>query len=447
MNTKKVISFSDLDVNEGLLKALVKLELTIPTEIQSEIFRAATKDKDIVACAETGSGKTIAYLLVILQKIIEQAAPNTATRCLILVPTRELAKQIESVCQSLCQFTQITCLSLIGGLSFKEQKAKIRKNPEMIIATPGRILEHLNNRSVDLSDLEFLVLDEADRMLDMGLREDVLQINTHTAANKQSILLSATLKHKGIGAIAESVLNEALYIEDGKYRQGHNSIKHQIILADSYEHKQQLLVQLLKSEQYQKVLLFTHTRKLAEQLCSYLQYKKLPASFLHGELMQADRQKITRQFRQAKKAILVATDLAARGLDIAGLDLVINLEMARSGDDYLHRVGRTGRAGSSGTAITLVAANDWNLCQSVARYLNIGFETVVLKGLAARFNGKVSRKSKTKPESNKPKSKAKPATRAKQRLRNKKNKGKRRVPGRKSAVSSGDDGQGPLKRK
>tara|TARA_R110000772_G_scaffold63319_5_gene141925 strand:- start:1640 stop:2995 length:1356 start_codon:yes stop_codon:yes gene_type:complete len=438
--------FTSFSLHERLLKALDKLELKTCTPIQAEMLPLALTGRDILASAETGSGKTIAYLLPALQSIINKPAPDTATRCLILAPTRELAEQIESDCKALCAFSLIKCLSLIGGLPFKEQRARIRKNPEIIIATPGRILEHLQKGSIKLGDLEFLILDEADRMLDMGFREDVLEICQACNNEKQTFLLSATLQHTGIEKVAAAILNDPAHIDDGKYRQQGGLIKHRLLLADTQEHKSQLLAKILEADDYVRVLIFTNTRAQAAKLSSYLKYKKFKADCLHGELSQEERQLVMKQFRQGRVVILVATDLAARGLDVKEIDLVINFDMARSGDDYLHRAGRTGRAGETGTAISLVSANDWNLSQSIARYLNIQFEAFVIKGLEAKFKGKIEKSNKKKSLTNK-KSKSKAPPKAKQRLRNKKNIGKRRKSATKDQPLIENDGLSPLKRK
>ncbi|MDG2090531.1 MAG: DEAD/DEAH box helicase [Gammaproteobacteria bacterium] len=445
--TQSNLKFSDLVLNNRLLKALTELELETCTPMQTKVLPVAFQGKDILVSAETGSGKTIAYLLPVLNKITQQDSPNTATRCLILVPTRELAEQIEVHCKTLCKFTQIRCLSLIGGLPFREQKAQIRKNPEILIATPGRILEHVQKGSVELGDLETLILDEADRMLDMGFREDVMEICQACNLDRQTFLLSATLQHTGIEKVAESILNKAVHIEIGDFRKQDNNILQKIVLADSVDHKSQLIAKILQSHEYEKVLIFTNTRDQAKKLDAFLQYKKLTTDYLHGELSQDERQIVMRQFRLGKTNILVATDLAARGLDIKGLDLVINFDMARSGDDHLHRIGRTGRAGESGTAISLINANDWNLSQGIARYLNIEFEVLTVKGLEAKFKGKVETRLKKKHRPKNLKGKNKTAPKAKQRVRNKKNVGKRRKSASIVNPALDNDGLSPLKRK
>jgi len=445
--TEPNLKFSELDLNERLLKALSELQLETCTLVQTKVLPVAFEGSDILVSAETGSGKTFAYLLPVLNKIIQQASPDTATRCLILVPTRELAEQIEAACKALCKFNRIRCLSLIGGLPFKEQRAQVRKNPEILIATPGRILEHVQKGSVELKDLETLILDEADRMLDMGFRDDVLEICQACKKDRQTFLLSATLHHSGIERVAESILNKAVHIEVGDYRKQEKNILQKLLLTDSVDHKNQQITKILQSDQYKKVLIFTNTRVQAMKLNSFLLYKKFKTDYLHGELNQDERQIVMRQFRQGKTNILVATDLAARGLDIKDLDLVINFDMAYSGDDYLHRIGRTGRAGESGTAISLINANDWNLSQSIARYLNFKFEVFTIKGLEAKFKGKVVNRSKKKDHSKSQTDKAKTSPKAKQRLRNKKNIGKRRKASSENNSELSNDGLAPLKRK
>ncbi len=446
------LKFSELDLNNRLTKSLEKLELKTCTPVQTLMLPEAFAGKDVLASAETGSGKTFAYLLPMLQKFLVNPNIDSETRALVLVPTRELAEQVVSDCNELSQFTQIKCLGLIGGQSFKEQKALIRKNPEILVATPGRLLEHLEKKSVDFSELEILVLDEADRMLDMGFREDVLKICEACEESRQTFLLSATLQHKGIDKIAKAILNDPVHLDTGAYRKQDVRITQQLVLADEVEHKNLLVVKLLENVWYKKVLIFTNTKVQAAKLDSYLQYKKYKSASLHGDLTQDERQVVMSRFRQGHITVLVATDLAARGLDIGGIDLVVNYNMARSGDDYIHRIGRTGRAGESGTAVSLINSNDWNLTQSIARYLNLEFETVVLKGLEAKFKGRVVSRGSKSDKLKKVKSKKKGVPKAKQRHRNKKNIGKRKSSANTRNVNQTEtsiviDGLEPLKKK
>lgn len=467
--------FGDLGLHERLLKGLEQLNLQTPTPVQDTMIPPALAGRDIQASAETGSGKTAAYLLPILHRMLERPAPNSATRALVLLPTRELALQVEKHCRDLSGFTFLHTGLIVGGSSYAEQKALIRKNPEFIIGTPGRLLEHLHKHTLELKNLEFLVLDEADRMLDMGFREEVLQLVQACPQERQSFLLSATLEHTGIGRIAQDVLRDPEIIAIGSHRQQHSQIQQQAILADDPGHKQQLTNWLLAHETYDKALVFTNTREHAEQLTAFLQsqrdrahgddnseWKKRGRSksriaCLHGEMPQDDRKRIMHWFRTGVVKVLVSTDLAARGLDVPGVDLVINFAVARSGDDHVHRCGRTGRAGAQGLALTLVAPQDWNPKESIERYLGLRFELRTVPGLEARFKGpakksageKAAVKKKAAAKQNRHKERTVP--KAQQRHNYKKNIGKRRKPSSKPPETpvSADEAAGlsPLRRK
>jgi len=433
------MNFSELGLHERLLKALDHLNLSRPTPIQDELIPKALLGRDMQASAETGSGKTAAYVLPILHKMLENPQSDTATRVLILLPTRELALQVEKHCRDLASFTLITSGVVVGGTPYGEQKAMIRKNPEILVGTPGRILEHVNKRSIVLDDLEFLVLDEADRMLDMGFRDEVLAIVGACPPKRQVFLLSATLEHEGIGLIAAEVLSEPEIISVGTHRSAHASIQQQVILADDPAHKNQLVNWLLANSEFEKALVFTNTREQTEILCAFLQSqrdkrnagkpeaaKKSKIGYLHGEMSQDDRKRLMHWFRTGVIRVLVSTDLAARGLDVKGVDLVINHSVARSGDDHVHRIGRTGRAGESGLAITLVAPQEWNQFKSIERYLRLEVETRIIAGHESRFKGPAKKATK-RPEKDK-KTRKKTVPKAKQRHTFRKNIGKRRAP-------------------
>jgi len=453
--------FASLGLNERLLKALDKLSLITPTPVQEAMIPVAMLGRDVQVSAETGSGKTAGYLLPILHQMQETPAPKSATRALILLPTRELAHQVNKSCTELASFTMIKSCLIQGGTSYNEQKAEIRKNPEFIIGTPGRILEHVQQKSIDLNDLEFLVLDEADRMLDMGFRDAVMEILRACRKERQTMLLSATLAHKGIGRIANEVLKDPEIIEIGTHRSDHQSIEQQRILADDPAHKNQLCNWLLSNTVFDKALIFTNTRENAQQVCDFLQKQRdrqnsaaaensswgkaarnsMKIGCLHGELDQLERKRIMSLYRSNSIRVLVATDLAARGLDVKGVDLVINYGIARSGDDHVHRIGRTGRAGEKGLAIALVSPNDWNTFCSIERYLSITMTPREIKGLEANFKGQVKKiggKAKgKKPDDDKDKTKKKPKPKAELRHSFKKNVGKRRAPSVKEPVEPG----------
>lgn len=356
--------------------------------------------------------------------------------------------QLDKHCRDLAQFTSITSLSLMGGEGFREQQAKLRKNPEFVIGTPGRLLEHARKKSLLLDDLEFLVLDEADRILDMGFREEVLDVISHCGTNRQTILLSATLDHKGIAGISREIQQTPQSIAIGTHRSAHDNIDQQIILADDPGHKKQLCNWLLANENFLKALVFTNTREHAEDLAVFLVQQGHRAWCLHGEMQQDERKQVMARYRDSKTGVLVATDLAARGLDIPSIELVINFSMARSGDEYVHRIGRTGRAGEKGTAISLIAPQQWNLMESIERYLNLAFTRRQIKELPAKFSGPAAKKKKKTNQKKKQRAgdKAKP----KQRHRDRKNIGKRRKPSaikqEEAAGSTDAAGLAPLQR-
>ncbi|WP_087109864.1 DEAD/DEAH box helicase [Parendozoicomonas haliclonae] len=380
--------FSELDINDRLLKAIDELGFDTPTEVQAKTIPVALTGADMLVSAETGSGKTAAFMLPILDRFHKNKSPKSNTRALVLVPTRELARQVLQQAEVLGKFTFITSGMIVGGEDYKAQIKLLRSNPEILVATPGRLLEHLNKGEVDLSDLEVLVLDEADRMLDMGFKEDVLTIAEACKKDRQTFLFSATLKQKGMRHVIKQVLREPQELLLNTAQDQHGSITQQMILADDPEHKARQVLWLLKNETYTKAIIFTNTREMTNVLNTVLRREQdLRVSSLHGEMIQPDRNRVMMLLREGKVNILVATDVAARGLDIQGVDLVINLDMARNGDDYIHRIGRTGRAGQKGTAISLIGPNEWNLAAAIQRYLQVQFERRAIKGLEGHYKG------------------------------------------------------------
>ena len=392
-----IVQFSELEINERLLKALDALTFVTPTEVQARTIPVALTGADLLVSAETGSGKTAAFALPILNRLQTTKAPKSATRALVLVPTRELARQVLQQTEALGQFTFVSSGMIVGGEDYKQQIKLLRSNPEILVATPGRLLEHMGKGEVDLRDLEVLVLDEADRMLDMGFKEDVLTIAEACKKERQTMLFSATLKQKGMRHVIKQVLREPEELLLTTAQDQHGSITQQIILADDPEHKVREVLWLLKNETYSKAIIFTNTREMTNALNTVLRREQdLRASSLHGEMIQPDRNRVMMLLREGKVNILVATDVAARGLDIQGVDLVINLDMARNGDDYIHRIGRTGRAGQQGTAISLIGPNEWNLMAAIQRYLRVEFERRTIKGLEGSYKGPKKLKSNGK---------------------------------------------------
>ena len=397
--------FANTAFHHRLVAGLEKLEITTATEVQESVIPLALEGKDVLACAETGSGKTLAYLLPIFEKLIAQPSPNTSTRALVLVPTRELARQVFKVAKEFSDLTGLNAGLLTGGEEFKYQAAELRRNPEILVSTTGRLVDHLKRKTADLSDLEFLVLDEADRMLDMGFAEDLSYIVESSSAERQTFMLSATLHHEGIGKVARSMLKNPEHVTTQAIQQQHEFIKQQYILADDNAHKDRLVTWLLANETYDKAIIFLNKRSEVERLHAFLMQHRDGVALLHGELTQDERNMVMEAIRAGRRRVLVATDVAARGLDVDGLDLVINYDLARKGDEYIHRIGRTGRAGKEGLAISLIASHEWNLKSSIERYLQQQMESRIIKELRANYKGPKKLKASGKAASSKKKPK------------------------------------------
>lgn len=390
--------FTELALHDRLLKALAELSFDKPTAVQSAAIPPAIAGEDLYVIAQTGSGKTAAYVLPILHRLMNDDSQPLAPRALILSPTRELAQQIHKDIQALARFTFLKAELVVGGEGFKVQAARLRKNPDIVVATPGRALEQLKASGLDLSCVQTLVIDEADRMLDMGFSEDVLTIASACPEQRQTMLFSATTGSAGLKHIIKQVLREPRWLELDSAREDTPAIRQQVIPVDDNTHREALLKWLLLNEGAGKAIVFTNTRAMADRLGGVLRsVKGLRVHVLHGEKDQKDRKQAIERFKQGGDGVLVATDVAARGLDIRELDLVINFDMPRSGDDYLHRVGRTGRAGAEGVAISLVSAHEWNLMSSIERYLRRHFERRIIKELAGSFRGPKKVKASGKP--------------------------------------------------
>ena len=446
--------FTELALHERLQKALTELGFEKATPVQEQTLPKVMSGGDLMVSAETGSGKTAAFLLPILNHMQNNPAPNSSTRALIMVPTRELAQQILKDCEALAKYTYIKAGMIIGGESFRHQINTFRKNPEIIIATPGRLIEQIENNNHNFRDLEYLVLDEADRMLDMGFGPDVFKIADECRPERQTMLFSATLQTSGVRKVADHVLNEPQKIVLSTVRDKHESITQQIMLADDISHKEKLLIWLLKNETYEKAVVFTNTITQTETFWGKIRVKGLKVGVLNGNMDQKQRKHVMRLLADGNINILIATDVAARGLDLKGVGLVINLDMARNGDDYVHRIGRTGRAGEQGLAVSLIEPNEWNLMTGIERYLRIKFEKRSIKELRGSFKGPKKMKASGKaagPKKKKLSGKGKKDELGKQRHRAKKSVGKRRQSSTESAThtvsSPVDSGFEPPKRK
>jgi ATP-dependent RNA helicase SrmB len=433
---KTTPSFSDLQLDEQLLSAITKLGFEQPTPVQLQSIPLALEYKDLLVSAETGSGKTAAFLLPTLHHLLTLPSRKSGVRALILTPTRELAQQIFKNCQQLTEFTDLKTGLITGGDDFRLQQNMLRRNTEIVIATPGRVLELMDQEIPDFSNLEVLILDEADRMLDMGFSEDVLTIANSCNTQRQTLLFSATLTHFGVIKMADKLLKSHEVVALNTLHDGHRNIEQQIVLADDNDHKLKLLTWLLQNETYDKALIFTNSRIQADALRGPLRGQKLRVGVLHGEMDQKDRNRMMELFREGVVNIMLATDLAARGLDIKGINLVINFDVPRNGINYIHRIGRTGRIDELGLTIALVKHTEWNLMSGIERFLKQKFKQRNIKELEGKYKGPKKLKASGKATGGKKKTEPKKvaAEKVKIRHRDKKNIGKRRVPTAKPSI-------------
>jgi len=448
--------FEQYALHERLLKALEPLNISEPTPVQHEAIPAAISGQDLIVSAETGSGKTAAFLLPTLHRLLEHDAPKSGTRALILTPTRELCRQVVKHCKQLAAFTHLEVNAITGGHDFKYQRAIFRKNPEILVATPGRLKEHIDRGSADFTDLEVLILDEADRMLDMGFMDEVMEIAASCSPERQTLLFSATIDSNMY--VGENLLKDPQTIALATPKQANAKITQQIVLSDDEKHKNKLLLKLLETNDHDKSIIFSNTKTQTNKLTGWLRYMKLDVGVLHGDMDQDARNNEMNRLRRGRVKILVATDVAARGLDVKGIDLVINYDLARSSEDFIHRTGRTGRAGEEGLAISFITHRDWDTMARFERELDIRFEKRIVAGLEGKFKGPKKTKASGKRAGTKKRDeqqKKDEKTKIKVRSRDAKNVGKRRKPSaeqeqaQKSAAEKWGDGfsPAPLKKK
>ena len=431
-------TFLNLSLEAPLLKAINKMGFETPTPVQSKAIPLALEYKDLLVSAETGSGKTAAFLLPTIQNLLSVHTDAIGTRALILAPTRELAQQIFNQCQQLIQFTELRVGIITGGDDFRLQQNMLRRNTEIVIATPGRLLELIEQQTPNFTRLETLILDEADRMLDMGFSEDVLSIANRCNAQRQTLLFSATLTHFGVIKMADKLLTNHEIVALNTLHDGHRNIEQQIIVADDIDHKQKILAWLLLNDKYDKALIFTNSRVQADALRGPLRGQKLRVGVLHGEMDQKDRNRMMELYRSGSVNVMIATDLAARGLDIEGINLVINFDVPRNGINYIHRIGRTGRVDALGVTVMLVKSTEWNLMSGIERFLKQSFKRRTIKELEGHYKGPKKLKSSGKAAGVKKKETKKKDTteKVKVRLRDKKNIGKRRTPATQKTTES-----------
>ncbi len=372
------VTFAELNIAKPILTALDRSGYTHPTPIQEQAIPFALAGRDLLLSAQTGSGKTAAFVIPVLDRLSRATSFDKLTKALILTPTRELAQQVhDSVRTYSKDMRGLFCVPLVGGAPYNGQITALKKGVQVIVATPGRLLDHINAGRVDLSSLEILVLDEADRMLDMGFADDISDILRAAPTDRQTIMCSATWDGP-VGKIAASFTKNPERVSI-KVESAH--IEEKVYYCDDFEHKNKLLDKIVCQQDMEQIIIFAATKRSTEKLAKQLQEAGHKASFLHGDLPQSKRNRIVQDLRNGKVKILVATDVAARGLDIPAISHVINYDLPRQTEDYVHRIGRCGRAGRTGIAISLCSMDDRPQLNAINRYLDRKMEICVIEGL------------------------------------------------------------------
>ena len=430
-----VTTFSELELDDSLLDSLQEKGFTRPTAIQAAAIPPALEGRDVLGSAPTGTGKTAAYLLPALQHLLDFPRKKSGPpRILILTPTRELAMQVAEHARELAKHTHLDIATITGGVAYMNHAEVFSENQDIVVATTGRLLQYIKEENFDCRAVETLILDEADRMLDMGFAQDIETIAGETRWRKQTLLFSATLEGDAIKDFAERLLEDPVEVSATPSTRERKKIHQWYYRADDLEHKTALLAHLLKQDDATRSIVFVRKRERVHELAGWLRDLGISNCYLEGEMVQIKRTEAIKRLTDGRVNVLIATDVAARGIDIPDVSHVFNFDMPRSGDTYLHRIGRTGRAGRKGTAISLVEAHDHLLLGKVGRYIEEQLKPRVIDELrpktrvpSEKLKGKPSKKAQAKREEKK-KEQDKDKPRVKQRHRDKKNIGKRRKP-------------------
>ena len=399
--------FSSLDLAPDLQKAIDACGYRQMTPIQEQAIIPARRGKDILAIAQTGTGKTAAFAIPVLQQLLDKPRKketSTNPRALILTPTRELAEQLADSIANYAQFLPLSVTAVYGGVKMGGQQAKLKAGVDILVATPGRLLEHIAQCNVSLSSIEFVVLDESDRMLDMGFSADVQSLLQLTSPTRQTLLFSATLS-PAVNQLSHKLLKNHLEIRTSKENITADTVEH-VVYPVEEQRKIDLFLELLEEYNWYQVLVFTSTKDQAEQL--RIKLKKHPVATCHGDISQGARRRALADFKSAKIQILIATEVAARGLDIQGLDYVVNFNLPYLAEDYVHRIGRTGRAGNKGHAISFVSREEERnldaiqrlIGQRIKRIIRPGYEVLKRNSLIdrvakKRYTGRKNKASRT----------------------------------------------------
>ncbi|MDH2926151.1 ATP-dependent RNA helicase SrmB [Lonepinella koalarum] len=430
-------TFDEFDLSPMLLKAIAKKGYTRPTTIQQETIPAAMELRDILGSAPTGTGKTVAFLLPAIQHLLDNPRRQPGPpRILVLTPTRELAMQVAEQAEELAQFTHLSIATITGGVAYQNHGEVFNKNQDLVVATPGRLLQYIKEENFDCRSVEILIFDEADRMLQMGFGQDAEKIAAETRWREQTMLFSATLEGELLTDFAERLLQDPLQIDAEPSRRERKKINQWYYHADNVEHKTKLLARFIENEQVSRGIVFVRRREDVRELSETLRKRNIRSTYLEGEMAQTQRNNAIDKLKNGIVTVLVATDVAARGIDIDDVSHIMNFDLPYSADTYLHRIGRTARAGKKGTAVSFVEAHDYGLLGKIKRYTEELLKPRIIEGLEPRTKApkdgevkSVSKKAKARIKA-KREEKKKDEQKKKVKVRHKdtKNIGKRRKP-------------------
>jgi ATP-dependent RNA helicase RhlE len=362
--TEQSITFAELGLAPEILEAVRDAGYERPTPIQAEAIPLALKGRDLIGLAQTGTGKTAAFTLPIIDRLL--GGPRR-TRALVLTPTRELCVQVEENVHKYAKHAGLSVASVYGGMPIEPQQKKLRAGVDIVVATPGRLIDHLERQNVVFDDLEVLVLDEADRMLDMGFAPQINRIVGEIPSYRQTLLFSATMPPE-VEALARKYLRKPVVVQVGRRSQAANTVTHAVYPVPR-DRKSALLARLLGEEKLDSVLVFTRTKHGADRVVRHLERENIEATAMHADKTQPQRTKALQDFKSGKVRVLVATDIAQRGLDISGITHVINYDVPQQAEDYVHRIGRTGRAAKEGDAFTFMSPDEISMVKSIERVI------------------------------------------------------------------------------
>ncbi|TAJ79038.1 MAG: DEAD/DEAH box helicase [Gallionellaceae bacterium] len=378
-------TFATLGLHPSILKAVEESGYTVPTPIQAEAIPTVMAGHDLMASAQTGTGKTAAFILPSLHRIAEPSAVRSkGPRVLVLTPTRELAQQVSDAATKYGKNMRLKVVSILGGMPYPLQNKLLSSPVDILVATPGRLIDHIERGRIDFSRLEILIMDEADRMLDMGFIDDVERIAAATPDTRQTLLFSATLDGV-IGNLAQRLLKNPKRISVAASKARHENIEQKLMYVDDMAHKNRLLDHILRDTELNQAIVFTATKRDADTLADSLSAQGHSAAALHGDMNQRERNRTLVNLRRGQIRVLVATDVAARGIDVAGISHVINFDLPKFAEDYVHRIGRTGRGGATGISVSFASNRDALHLKKIEQYTGQRIETHTIAGLEPKF--------------------------------------------------------------